>query len=180
MRQNINARTQFFLDNPSFIRSVGLKYQIPDDDLEDFIQDVLLNSLQHNCDCDDGQQIESYARQYVLIYVKKYKRGKKASRQIKERELPSSAETAEQIIEKRESWLYTQEVVRNNGYAITPRQREVMELLFAGNSIRQTARILKISKSRVYKIRTQIQRKIKKIEKKRGRKNKNYPKTPLK
>lgn len=49
MQQSINARTQFYLDNPNFILSIARKNHIPESDIEDFSQQVLLESLQHRC-----------------------------------------------------------------------------------------------------------------------------------
>lgn len=172
---NINARTQFYLDNPNFIQHIGQRFNIPEEDIEDFSQTVLLDSLQNHCD-EHVKFNERYAREYVIMHVKMYQREKRDEKPLRDNEVPITKATPESLVEQKESWLYTQEVIRKNGYTITNRQSEVMEMLFDGKTVKQTAEYLNISDSRIYKIKGQIKRKVEKIEKKRGKKSKNYPK----
>lgn len=173
-KPQINARTQFYLNNPNFIISVARKHQIPESDIEDFSQQVLLESLQHRCRRHKTCSIESYAEGYVLLQIAAYKQKQRNVKHVDMSIFPARTPPADRILETTETWQDIKEQIKDNGYKITPRQNEVMELLATGMSQKQVAKTLDISIVRITTIRKQIKRKLEKNEKKRGRKRKNY------
>ena len=174
MQQTINARTQFYLDNPNFIISIARKHHIPESDIDDFSQQVLLESLQHRCKRNKKKTLEEYAELYVVMRISAYKRKKRIERHVDMTQFPAKTPSADRVLEWSESWQDLKEQIKANGYSITERQNEVMELLSSGLNNKQAATEMGVSEIRIRCIRRQIRKKIDKTEKKRGRKNKNY------
>lgn len=173
-KPQINARTQFYLDNPNFIISVARKHQIPESDIEDFCQQVLLESLQHRCKKDADKTIKSYAELYVVMRIAAYKRRKRNERHYDMTQFPAKITSADKILEGDETVQSVKKQIEANGYKITDRQNEVIELLSNGLAANKVAETLNVSNARITTIRNQIKRKLEKTEKKRGRKSKNY------
>ena len=158
---HVNARTQFYLDNPTFILSVARKNKVPESDIEDFCQQVLLESLQHRCRIDKKKTLEEYAELYVVMRISAYNRKKRMERHLDMTQFPARTPPAEKIVEGAELVKNLKIQIAENGYQITDRENEVLELLATGLSRKKVAGALKLSIRRINDISMQIRKKLK-------------------
>lgn len=176
MSPKTNARTQFFLDNPKFIYAVGRKYGIPENELADYQQYVLLRSLlsppaKHTKDM-KGEALH-FCRNRAVIYKKNLKRNDHQRLIQPEDKAPSPERQAEKkeetldLARLPDSFNLTareQKKIRILSGKLSARQKECFLLLLSGKKQREAAVVMGISKARVSQIVKQIRRKYVKIQ----------------
>ncbi|MBQ2622325.1 MAG: sigma-70 family RNA polymerase sigma factor [Fibrobacter sp.] len=176
MPQKINARTQYFLDNPRFIYAAGRKYGIPEQELADYQQFVLMRSLATTVKHTKDMMWEAlhFCRNRAMVFKKHLKRNDRFRRIHPE--LRDKNPTPERQVEGQEeslnftmfpdSFNLTAKEQKNLHILLdllTERQKECFLLLLTGKTQKDIAEVMNLSRARICHIVKQIRAKYKKI-----------------
>ena len=75
MESNISPRTKFLIENPKLIRAVGSRNAIPQNEIADFSQYVLLQSLLTRDDFDQSRScISTYSTHFIWWCASQYRK----------------------------------------------------------------------------------------------------------